>query len=91
MTKTLAIELGQQGIRVNCIVPGNIETPMTAVQHTGVGAAIPKAYLARTPLGRYGRPSEVAAAALFLSSDEASYVNGELLGSMGYTLTGMMF
>lgn len=92
MTKTLAIELGQHGVRVNCLVPGNIETPMTSAQHTGVGAAIPKAYLARTPLGRYGRPSEVAGAALFLSGEEASYINGELLRvDGGYTSTGMMF
>jgi 3-oxoacyl-[acyl-carrier protein] reductase len=92
MTKTLAIELGQHGVRVNCLIPGNIETPLTAAQHTGVGAAIPKAYLARTPLGRYGRPSEVAMAALFLSGEEASYVNGELLRvDGGYTSTGMMF
>jgi NAD(P)-dependent dehydrogenase (short-subunit alcohol dehydrogenase family) len=77
---------------VNCLIPGNIETPLTASQHAGVGAAIPKAYLARTPLGRYGRPSEVAAAALFLATDDASYVNGELLRvDGGYTSTGMMF
>ena len=92
MTKTLAVELGQHGVRVNCLIPGNIETPMTASQHSGVGAAIPKAYLSRTPLGRYGRPAEVAMAALFLSGEDASYVNGELLRvDGGYTSTGMMF
>ena len=65
---------------------------MTASQHSGVGAAIPKAYLSRTPLGRYGRPAEVAMAALFLSGEDASYVNGELLRvDGGYTSTGMMF
>jgi NAD(P)-dependent dehydrogenase (short-subunit alcohol dehydrogenase family) len=92
LTKTMAIELGQHGIRVNCIVPGNIETPMTQQHHAGVGAAIGPAYLGRTPLGRYGKPHEVASAALFLSSDAASYINGELLRvDGGYTSTGMMF
>jgi 3-oxoacyl-[acyl-carrier protein] reductase len=92
LTKTMAIELGQHGIRVNCIVPGNIETPMTQQHHAGAGAAIGPAYLGRTPLGRYGKPHEVASAALFLSSDAASYINGELLRvDGGYTSTGMMF
>jgi 3-oxoacyl-[acyl-carrier protein] reductase len=92
MTKTIAIELGQLGVRANCIAPGNIETPLTAVQHAGKGAAIPQAYLARTPLGRYGHPSEVAAAAIFLSSDAASYINGTTLSvDGGYISTGMMF
>jgi NAD(P)-dependent dehydrogenase (short-subunit alcohol dehydrogenase family) len=92
LTKTMAIELGQHGIRVNCIVPGNIETPMTQQHHAGIGEAIGPAYLGRTPLGRYGKPHEVAAAALFLSSEAASYINGELLHvDGGYTSTGMMF
>lgn len=92
LTKTMAIELGQNGIRVNCIVPGNIETPMTQQHHAGIGASIGPAYLGRTPLGRYGKAHEVASAALFLSSDAASYINGGLLRvDGGYTSTGMMF
>lgn len=92
LTKTMAIELGQHGIRVNCIVPGNIETPMTQQHHAGIGASIGPAYLGRTPLGRYGKPQEVASAAFFLSSDVASYINGEILRvDGGYTSTGMMF
>ncbi|CAN7634021.1 SDR family NAD(P)-dependent oxidoreductase [Brucella pseudogrignonensis] len=92
LTKTMAVELGQSNVRVNCIVPGNIETPMTRQHHAGVGAGIGAAYLARTPLGRYGQPGEVASAALYLASDDASYINGELLHvDGGYTSTGMMF
>lgn len=92
LTKTMAVELGQHGVRVNCIAPGNIETPMTQQHHAGVGAAIGPIYLGRTPLGRYGKPNEVAAAAVFLASDAASYINGDILRvDGGYTSTGMMF
>ena len=92
LTKTLAIELGEHGVRVNCIAPGSIETPMTQQHHAGIGRAIGAAYLGRTPLGRYGKPQEVAAAAFFLASDAASYVNGATLSvDGGYNSTGMMF
>lgn len=92
LTKTMAIELGERGVRVNCIAPGSIETPMTQQHHAGTGKAIGAAYLGRTPLGRYGKPQEVAAAAFFLASDAASYINGATLSvDGGYNSTGMMF
>lgn len=77
MTETLAIELAPLGINVNAIGPGAIDTPM-------VGAAsLPKevmdAMLAGVPLKRMGRPEEVSAAVVFLSSDEASYVTGSTM------------
>jgi len=92
LTRTMATELGEHGIRVNCIVPGNIETPMTEVHHKGIGASIGGKYLGKTPLGRYGKPTEVAAAAVFLASETASYISGEMLHvDGGYTATGMIF
>jgi 3alpha(or 20beta)-hydroxysteroid dehydrogenase len=68
MTKSLAAELGADGIRVNCVHPGGIETDMTA----GIGA---EAY-EDLPVPRLGTPSEVARAVLFLASDDASYCTG---------------
>lgn len=71
MTKNAAVTYGPHGVRTNSIHPGFIETPMTAdlddTREAMVGA---------TPMGRAGEPEEVAPAALFLASDEASYVNG---------------
>lgn len=74
LTKQLAIELAPFGIRVNCISPGLIETPATAplLQNP----KLKEAMLRDIPLRRLGRPEEIAAAALFLASDEASYIHG---------------
>jgi NAD(P)-dependent dehydrogenase (short-subunit alcohol dehydrogenase family) len=75
MTKQLAAEGAPYGIRVNCVSPGMIRTPATE------GDLLAADHPMRTietaiPLGRIGRPEEVAACALFLASDEASYVTG---------------
>lgn len=73
LTQTLAVDLGADGVRVNTVAPGVIETPMTAATR-----ADPKrlsGFLRRTPAGRLGQPSEVAAAVLFLASPLASYIN----------------
>ncbi|MFK7927768.1 MAG: SDR family NAD(P)-dependent oxidoreductase [Myxococcota bacterium] len=75
MTKGAAIELAKQGIRVNSLHPGIIETPMAqaGVEQMGVDPErLKKAY----PLRRFGQASEVASAALFLVSDEASFITG---------------
>ncbi len=76
--RTWTAELKDRGIRVNAISPGAIDTPIIDAQSaTKEGAdAIRASFRAATPLGRLGRPEEIAAAALFLASDESSYVAG---------------
>jgi 3-oxoacyl-[acyl-carrier protein] reductase len=74
-TKALARELGGRGVRVNAVAPGYIETGLTAVLSEPVREAI----LANTPLGRLGRPEDVAGAVRFLCSGEAAFVTGEVL------------
>jgi NAD(P)-dependent dehydrogenase (short-subunit alcohol dehydrogenase family) len=86
LTKVLAIELAQAGIRVNAIGPGYIETPMTAALQTD--EARRQRVLNQTPMGRLGQPEEIAATALFLASDDASYFTGELLHPAGGMFTG---
>lgn len=79
MTKTWAKELGPKGIRVNAVTPGFIATDMTA--------KVPQKVLdlmeSKTPLRRLGRPEDIASAYLFLASDEASFINGAVLGVDG--------
>ncbi len=77
MTQTLAFEWGAQGIRVNAIAPGLIETKFAAALTDN--AEIRDRIVARTALGRVGQPSDVAGVALFLASDAASYVTGHTL------------
>lgn len=73
-TQTAAIELGPQGIRVNCIVPGGIETQLAV----GIGGqGLYNTMKVLPPLGRIGQPDEVAAVAHFLASDDAGYVTGQ--------------
>jgi NAD(P)-dependent dehydrogenase (short-subunit alcohol dehydrogenase family) len=80
-TKTMAVDHALQGIRVNALMPGVIDTPMPA--RTLKRYADPEAMRAywkeRHPMGRIGRPEEVAKAALFLASDDSSFVTGHLL------------
>ncbi|MBP5307816.1 MAG: 3-oxoacyl-ACP reductase FabG [Clostridia bacterium] len=78
-TKAIAKELAPSGITVNCIAPGVIDTGMNA----RFSADERKAIENEIPAGRYGRPEEVAAAALFFASEGASYVTGEVLGVNG--------
>ncbi|GAB5601892.1 SDR family oxidoreductase [Thermus sp. FJN-A] len=75
LTRTLALELGRWGIRVNALAPGFIETRMTAK----VPEKVREKAIAATPLGRAGKPLEVAYAALFLVSDESSFITGQVL------------
>ena len=79
MTQALAKELGPSGITVNCIEPGVIDTPMNACFDAQTRDALAE----ETPLGRIGTPADVAAAALFLASDGASFITGQCLGVDG--------
>lgn len=81
LTKSLAVAWAADGIRVNAIAPGWIETPMTVPARSD--AARNRAILDRTPLGRWGTPEEVAAPAVFLASDAARFITGAVLAVDG--------
>ncbi len=82
MTKSIAAEVASRGITANAIAPGFIKTPMTDV----LPEELKKTYLAQIPAGRFGEPEDIANACVFLASEEASYINGQVLhvnGGMG--------
>lgn len=81
LTKVMALSLAPHGIRVNAIGPGSIATDMLASVMDDEDAR--KMILSRTPLGRIGDPSEIAAIAAFLASDEASYITGQTVYADG--------
>jgi len=84
LTKQFAIAFGPQGVRVNAISPGYIETPMTAEMREQEGGE--DFLISLHPLGRLGQPEEIASAAAFLASDDASFVNGIVMPvDGGYT------
>jgi NAD(P)-dependent dehydrogenase (short-subunit alcohol dehydrogenase family) len=74
----VAIEYVEQGIRVNCLCPGTVDSPWVGRLLAGADdpAAARQALVARQPLGRLGTPEEVAAAALYLASDDAAFITG---------------
>jgi len=78
LTKVMAVSLAPHGIRVNAVGPGTILTELARGAVLGNAEAEAK-ILSRTPMGRMGEPSEVAQAALFLASEEASYFTGQAL------------
>lgn len=81
LTKSLAVAWAAEGIRVNAVAPGWIATPLTQALQEDAARSAP--ILARTPLGRWGEPQEVAGPVLFLCSEAASFINGAILAVDG--------
>lgn len=87
-TRAMAVELAPHAITVNAIAPGAIDTPMVAELHTDETRA---AHLRRIPAARYGISEEIAHAALFLTSEQASYITGHILPvDGGFLAAGML-
>ncbi|WP_431774800.1 SDR family NAD(P)-dependent oxidoreductase [Streptomyces cucumeris] len=96
MTRVAAMELADRGIRVNAMCPGAIDTPMTNpaqldpdADPAEASAAVDELYRKLVPMGRIGRPEEVARLALFLSSDDSSYITGQPFVVDGGWLSGV--
>jgi 2-hydroxycyclohexanecarboxyl-CoA dehydrogenase len=84
LTKALALELGPDGITVNAVPPGFIDTPMLRKAETAnrLGGSVEQ-HIERTPVRRIGRPDDIAAACAFLVSEEAGYITGQIIGVNG--------
>jgi 3alpha(or 20beta)-hydroxysteroid dehydrogenase len=91
MTKTAALELGRVGIRVNSLHPGGVDTPMGDGSMEGFEQVDTQGFYASLPLGRIGKPVELAQVALFLASDESSYCTGSEFVADGGMLAGASF
>jgi NAD(P)-dependent dehydrogenase (short-subunit alcohol dehydrogenase family) len=78
LTKVMSVSLAPHGIRVNAIGPGTIATELARKAVMGSPAA-ERTIMSRTPLGRLGEPAEVASVAVFLASDDASYLSGQTI------------
>ncbi|MER6162112.1 glucose 1-dehydrogenase [Streptomyces sp. NPDC001868] len=89
LTRVAALELARKGIRVNAVCPGSIDTAMTDPGDETSAEAVAKLYRKRVPLGRIGRPDEVARLALFLSCEDSSYITGQPFVIDGGWLAGV--
>ena len=83
LTKSLALELGPAGITVNAVPPGFVDTPMLrkAADRGNLGSI--EQAIKQTPVGRMGKPEDIAAACAFFASEEAGYITGQILGVNG--------
>ncbi|WP_378943013.1 SDR family NAD(P)-dependent oxidoreductase [Paracoccus sp. R86501] len=87
LTRQQAAELGEQGIRANCVAPGPVDTKLALAVHS---PEIRAAYHDAIPLNRYGREDEIAQAIAFLCSEQASYITGQVLAADGgFEATGV--
>jgi len=87
LTQQLAIELGEYGVRANCVAPGPVDTKLALAVHT---PEIRAAYHDAIPLNRYGSEEEIAQMIVFLCSDKASYVTGQTIAvDGGFEATGV--
>lgn len=87
LTRQQAAELGQHGVRANCVAPGPVDTKLALAVHS---PAIRAAYHDAIPLNRYGQEAEIAEAIAFLCSDQASYITGQVLAADGgFEATGV--
>jgi len=87
LTQQQAVELGEYGIRVNCVAPGPVRTKLAMAVHT---QDIIDAYHDAIPLNRYGQEREIAEAIYFLASEKASYITGQILAADGgFEATGV--
>lgn len=85
LTKTLGIELAPHGITTNAIAPGLIDTPL--LDRSGMPEEVRQMVIGRTPVGRIGKPDDIAAACAFLVSEEAGFVCGQVVSPNGGTWT----
>lgn len=83
MTRSMAVEFGPRGVRVNCICPAGVETEMLQQSNPSDSGFDAQYFFARAPLRRFGKPEEIANVAVFLASDESSYVNGAIVRTDG--------
>jgi len=90
LTRSLAVTYGPRGIRANCVAPAGINTPMILQSNLNDPRFDEAAFLAKTPVRRWGRPEDIANIALFLTSNESAYVNGAMVvADGGITITPM--
>lgn len=88
LTRQLAVDYAARGVRVNCVCPGTVDTPVLkrGMEMSGDPQAFLEMLVAGHPIGRIGRPEEIAAAVAFLASDDASFITGAILAvDGGYT------
>ncbi len=87
MTRVMAVDLAQHGIRVNTVAPGTVATERIKQSHNEERR---EAWLRSIPMARYGEPAEIAAAALFLASEDAGYITGQTIAvDGGFTIAGL--